>query len=58
MPEETRRILPDQNIPQAISAWLEETLPEWDIKHVNKNSSEKDPQVTRPVVKNSSSRRP
>ena len=36
MPEEFQRILLDQNIPQALSVWLEEKLPEWEIQHVNK----------------------
>ena len=36
MPEEFQRILLDQNIPQALSEWLEEKLPEWEIQHVNK----------------------
>jgi predicted nuclease of predicted toxin-antitoxin system len=36
MPEEFKRILLDQNIPQALSEWLEEKLPEWEIQHVNK----------------------
>ena len=36
MPEESRRILLDQNIPQALSVWLTEKPPEWDVQHVNK----------------------
>jgi len=36
MPEEFQRILLDQNIPQALSEWLEEKLPGWEIQHVNK----------------------
>jgi predicted nuclease of predicted toxin-antitoxin system len=35
MPEEFRRILLDQNVPQALSEWLEEKLPGWEIQHVN-----------------------
>ena len=35
MPEEFRRILLDQNVPQALSEWLEEKLPDWEIQHVN-----------------------
>ena len=35
MPEEFRRILLDQNIPQALSGWLKEKLPGWEIRHVN-----------------------
>ena len=36
MPEEFRRILLDQNIPQALSQWLGEKLPDWEIQHGNK----------------------
>ena len=36
MPKEFQRILLDQNIPQALSEWLEEKLPGWEIQHVNK----------------------
>jgi predicted nuclease of predicted toxin-antitoxin system len=35
MPEESRRILLDQNVPQALSEWLKEKLPGWEIHHVN-----------------------
>jgi predicted nuclease of predicted toxin-antitoxin system len=35
MPEESRRILLDQNVPQALSEWLREKLPGWEIQHVN-----------------------
>ena len=35
MPDNIKRILLDQNIPQAISGWLKGRLPEWEIKHVN-----------------------
>ena len=35
MPEKFRRILLDQNVPQALSEWLEEKLPGWEIQHVN-----------------------
>ena len=35
MPEEFLRILLDQNIPQALSAWLKNKLPGWEIQHVN-----------------------
>ena len=35
MPEGIKRILLDQNVPQALSGWLKERLPEWDIQHVN-----------------------
>jgi predicted nuclease of predicted toxin-antitoxin system len=35
MPEKFRRILLDQNVPQALSEWLEENLPGWEIQHVN-----------------------
>jgi predicted nuclease of predicted toxin-antitoxin system len=35
MPEEFQRILLDQNIPQALSEWLIEKLPGWEIQHVN-----------------------
>jgi hypothetical protein len=35
MPEGFRRILLDQNIPQALSEWLIEKLPGWEIQHVN-----------------------
>ena len=35
MPEELRRILLDQNVPQALSGWLKEKLPGWEIQHVN-----------------------
>jgi len=35
VPEEFRRILLDQNIPQAILKWLKEKLPDWEIRHVN-----------------------
>ena len=35
MPEEIRKILLDQNIPQAILKWLKEKLPNWEIRHVN-----------------------
>jgi predicted nuclease of predicted toxin-antitoxin system len=34
-PEEIQRILLDQNVPQALSEWLGEMLPKWDIFHVN-----------------------
>lgn len=35
MPEEIRKILLDQNIPQALSEWLKKKLPGWEIRHVN-----------------------
>ena len=35
MPEEILRILLDQNIPQALSGWLKDKLPGWEIQHVN-----------------------
>lgn len=35
MPEEFRKVLLDQNIPQALSEWLKEKLPDWEIRHVN-----------------------
>ena len=35
MPKEFRKILLDQNIPQAILKWLKEKLPNWEIRHVN-----------------------
>ena len=35
MPEEFQRILLDQNVPQALSEWLNEKLPGWKIQHVN-----------------------
>ena len=35
VPEEIQRILLDQNIPQALSDWLSEKLPGWEIRHVN-----------------------
>ena len=35
MPEEIRRILLDQNIPQALLIWLREKLPGWEVRHVN-----------------------
>jgi len=35
VPEEFRRILLDQNIPQALLEWLKEKLPGWEIRHVN-----------------------
>ena len=35
MPEGIEKILLDQNVPQALSGWLEETLPGWEIRHVN-----------------------
>ncbi|MGD9052790.1 MAG: DUF5615 family PIN-like protein [Desulfobacterales bacterium] len=35
MPEEILRILLDQNIPQGLSAWLRDKLPDWEIQHVN-----------------------
>jgi len=35
MPEESRRILLDQNVPQALSEWLREKRPGWEIQHVN-----------------------
>jgi predicted nuclease of predicted toxin-antitoxin system len=35
MPEGIERILLDQNVPQALSGWLKERLPGWDIQHVN-----------------------
>lgn len=35
MPKELWRILLDQNVPQALSGWLKEKLPGWEIRHVN-----------------------
>jgi predicted nuclease of predicted toxin-antitoxin system len=35
VPEEFHRILLDQNVPQALTAWLKGKLPEWEISHVN-----------------------
>jgi len=35
MPKNVDRILLDQNIPQAISGWLKQKLPEREIQHVN-----------------------
>lgn len=35
MPEEFQRILLDQNVPQALSEWLQEKMPGWKIQHVN-----------------------
>lgn len=35
MPEKPFRILLDQNIPQPVSAWLKEILPDCTIQHVN-----------------------
>lgn len=35
MPEGIKRILLDQNVPQALSGWLKERLPDWQIQHVN-----------------------
>jgi hypothetical protein len=35
VPEEILRILLDQNIPQALSGWLKDKLPGWEIQHVN-----------------------
>jgi predicted nuclease of predicted toxin-antitoxin system len=35
VPEEFRRILLDQNIPQAVLGWLQGKLPGWEIWHVN-----------------------
>jgi predicted nuclease of predicted toxin-antitoxin system len=35
MPEEFRKVLLDQNIPQVLSEWLKEKLPDWEIRHVN-----------------------
>ena len=35
MPEGFQRILLDQNIPQALSEWLQEKMPGWNIQHVN-----------------------
>jgi len=35
VPDEIIRILLDQNIPQAISGWLKDKLPGWEIHHVN-----------------------
>ena len=34
-PESIKRILLDQNVPQALSGWLKERLPGWKIQHVN-----------------------
>jgi predicted nuclease of predicted toxin-antitoxin system len=33
--DKAQRILLDQNVPQALSAWLKGKLPEWEINHVN-----------------------
>jgi predicted nuclease of predicted toxin-antitoxin system len=35
IPEGIKRILLDQNVPQALSGWLKERLPEWEIQHAN-----------------------
>lgn len=35
MPEDSGRILLDQNVPQAVSGWLKEKLPDWKIYHTN-----------------------
>jgi predicted nuclease of predicted toxin-antitoxin system len=35
VPDEELRLLLDQNVPQAISTWLQNKLPGWDILHVN-----------------------
>ena len=35
MPEEILRILLDQNIPQTLSGWLKDRMPDWEIQHVN-----------------------
>jgi predicted nuclease of predicted toxin-antitoxin system len=35
VPEKIPRILLDQNIPQALSDWLKDKLPGWEIQHVN-----------------------
>ena len=35
VPDEDRRLLLDQNVPQAISSWLKKKLPGWVILHVN-----------------------
>ena len=35
MPEEILRILLDQNIPQTLSGWLKDKMPDWEIQHVN-----------------------
>ena len=35
MPDEDLRLLLDQNVPQAISTWLQNKLPGWEILHVN-----------------------
>jgi predicted nuclease of predicted toxin-antitoxin system len=35
MPESIKKILLDQNIPQALLGWLKERLPGWEIQHVN-----------------------
>ena len=37
MPEEFKRILLDQNIPQDLLEWLKEKLPGWKIQHVIDN---------------------
>jgi len=35
VPEESEKILLDQNVPEALSVWLREKLPGWEIRHVN-----------------------
>jgi len=35
MPDKFRKILLDQNVPQALSKWLRKKLPGWEIQHVN-----------------------
>jgi len=35
VPEELQKILLDQNVPEALSVWLREKLPGWEIRHVN-----------------------
>lgn len=35
VPDKVLRLLLDQNVPQALSTWLKDKLPEWEIWHVN-----------------------
>jgi predicted nuclease of predicted toxin-antitoxin system len=33
--DEVLKLLLDQNVPQALSGWLQRKLPDWEIQHVN-----------------------
>lgn len=35
VPDEVLKLLLDQNVPQALSGWLQRKLPDWEIQHVN-----------------------